>query len=140
MRKEVKQAVSDLEEWQSKFDPSWYLITRIASATVDEQLQAAPESPSSRRLAQMRQAVKKLSTPESIQSMETIFRDSTIVQTNLRRIPRTNSFVSSYVDTDRPVLLDRTRYPPGTPADRVKPYVRDLTQLLRHVDPITLAC
>lgn len=137
MRKEVKQAVSDLEEWQAKFDPSWYLITRIVSATVDEQLQAVPESPSSRRLAQMRQAVKKLSTPESIQSAETIFRDSTIVHANLRRVPRTNSFVSSYVDTDRPVLLDRTRYPPDTPTDRVKPYVRDLARLLRHVDPTT---
>ncbi|KAJ5768903.1 hypothetical protein N7520_003462 [Penicillium odoratum] len=137
MRKEVKQAVSDLEEWQFKFDPSWYLITRIVSATVDEKLQTVPENPASRRLAQMRQAVKKLSMSESIQSTETIFRDSTIVQANLRQIPRTNTFMSAYVDTDRSVLLDCTHYPPDTPAERVKPYVRNLARLLRHVDPAT---
>jgi hypothetical protein len=136
MRKHIKQAVSDLEDWQSKFDPSWYLITRIASSAVDQQLQEVPQNDASKRLVQMRQAIKSLAAPKGSQDRESLFKDATVVESQLHQIPRSNTFASTYADGSRPVLLDRTNYPLETPMDRVKPYVRDLAGLLRDVDPM----
>lgn len=136
MRKRIKQAMSDLEDWQSKFDPSWYLITRIASSTVDQQLEDVPQNESSERLVQMRQAIKSLAAPANSKSEEPLFKDATLVEDQLYRIPRSNTFASAYADTSRPVLLDRTNYPPDTPMNRVKGYVQDLAGLLRNVDPM----
>ena len=56
----LKQTVHDLEDWQRRFDPSWYLITRIASPTVDKRLadRVCDNCPPARRLAQMRRAIE----------------------------------------------------------------------------------
>lgn len=137
MRKHIKQAVDDLEDWQAKFDPSWYLITRITSPNVDQKLQDIPPNDASRRLAQMREAIKSLSVLDA-QGKQSIFRDATIIQGNVQQIPYSNSFISHYTNQpDRAILLDRTNYPVDTPRERVKPYVRDLARMLHNVDPMT---
>lgn len=136
MRKRIKQAMSDLEDWQSKFDPSWYLITRIAGSTVDQQLEDVPHNESSKRLVQMRQAIKSLACPENSKSKEPLFKDAALVKDQRYQISRSNTFATAYADTSRPVLLDRTNYPVDTPIHRVKPYVRDLAGLLCNVDPM----
>ncbi|KAE8139862.1 hypothetical protein BDV38DRAFT_280775 [Aspergillus pseudotamarii] len=137
MRKHIKQAVDDLEDWQAKFDPSWYLITRIASSSVDERLQDVPQNDASRRLAQMREASGSLSVPNN-QGRQSIFRDATIIQEHAEQVSYSNSFVSYYTDQpDHAVLLDRTNYPVDTPRERVKPYVRNLARKLHNVDPMT---
>jgi hypothetical protein len=139
MRPKIKKAISDLEDWQSKFDPSWYLITRIASVTVDEQLQDVPQSDASRRLIHMRQAIKKLnlSTTENDEGTARIFRDLRMNSDKIRQILSSNTFITFYADSQQPVLLDRTNFPPDTPMDRVRPDVRNLARLLQNVDPVT---
>ncbi len=36
----IDAAISDLEQWQRRFDPSWFLIMRIADPVIDQQLAA----------------------------------------------------------------------------------------------------
>ena len=36
LEKHLKQTVLDLADWQRRFDPSWYLITRVANPQVDK--------------------------------------------------------------------------------------------------------
>ncbi|KAI9924255.1 hypothetical protein AWENTII_003040 [Aspergillus wentii] len=138
LRKHIKHAVKDLEDWQGRFDPSWYLITRIAKPDVDRQLKVnddAPENPSIRRLARMREAIKELSADD--QSGKSIFVDRKLINKEISQIPRSNTFISAYSETGRKILLDQTQYPFDTSMQRVRPYVRDLARLLLNVDPMT---
>ncbi|KAL4776578.1 hypothetical protein BDW60DRAFT_86312 [Aspergillus nidulans var. acristatus] len=38
-KKSIMQATQDLENWQRKFDPSWFLITRMADPMIYKYLE-----------------------------------------------------------------------------------------------------
>ncbi|KAF4159890.1 hypothetical protein CNMCM8927_001257 [Aspergillus lentulus] len=55
----LHSAIDDLKEWQATFDPSWYLIIRVASPLIDVEL-ARPRQPSETALSvanRLRQAL-----------------------------------------------------------------------------------
>jgi serine/threonine protein kinase len=88
---------------------------------------------------QIRQAIKKLklSTSKIVEGARSIFRNLNINSDRLRQITNSNTFITFYADSQQPVLLDCTNYPPDTPMDRVRPDARDLARLLQNVDPMT---
>lgn len=137
LRKHVKQAASDLESWQRQFDPSWYLITRITSNRVDEQLRndLPNQNSSTARLARMRNAIKETSSSENDRG-GLVFIDASLIKKNSHVIPGTNMYEASY-DQHRPVLLDRTNYSPLTAKMIARRYIHDLARLLMNVDPMT---
>lgn len=97
LRKHVKQAASDLESWQRQFDPSWYLITRITSNRVDEQLRndLPNQNSSTARLARMRNAIKETSSSENDRG-GFIFIDASLIKKNSHVIPGTSMYEATY--------------------------------------------
>lgn len=138
IKRHLKQAVTDLEDWQRRFDPSWYLITRIASPAVDKQLRdhLPSNSSSTIRLKRMREVIKEVSLTGTCHA-RSVFMDTSHIVGSAHEIPGTNMTITSYGDGARTVLLDRTDYGPLTGAMAAKTYVRDLARLLLNVEPMT---
>ena len=111
LKKHVKKAVSDIEEWQARFDPSWYLISRISDSVIDRQLTTglSQDNPSSTRLARMREAIRE-SSSESHGSFS-VFKSPDTISSIKTRIVDINTFTASYTNDDRPVILDQTNLP-----------------------------
>lgn len=138
IKRHLKQTVADLEDWQRRFDPSWYLITRIASPVVDKQLKddLPSQNPSTIRLKRMREAIKEVSSIGNSHA-GSVFIDMSHIVGPAHKIPGTNTTMASYGNGARTVLLDRTDYGPLTETMTAKTYVRDLARLLFNVEPMT---
>ncbi|PLN80543.1 hypothetical protein BDW42DRAFT_170631 [Aspergillus taichungensis] len=144
LHKHLKQAVSDLEGWQRRFDPSWYLITRITEPKVDARLKISDEAqeemdPSMVRLSRMRETIRQISFSDNTDTTGSIFKDASLIQTSRILIPGTTISLASYRGMNQPILLDRTRYPATPTARTAKAYIRDLARLLANVDPETFS-
>ncbi|KAK2766644.1 hypothetical protein FQN54_005955 [Arachnomyces sp. PD_36] len=141
LKRHLQDVVSDLEDWQRRFDPSWYLITQIAGPVVDKQVELGlskqKHEPSAARLLEMREAAERVSSQEKA-TTDSVFKSPNLIQER-QHIPGTNSYVSRYVEGGRHILLDSTSYPSrSTPTTR-KAHVRDLARLLHHVAPMTFS-
>lgn len=144
LHKHLNQAVSDLEGWQRRFDPSWYLITRITEPKVDARLKINDEAkeemdPSMVRLTRMRETIRQISFSDNTDTTGSIFKDTSLIQASKILIPGTTTFLASYSGTNQPILLDRTKYPTTPVARAAKAYTRDLARLLANVDPDTFS-
>ncbi|KAE8395442.1 hypothetical protein BDV23DRAFT_194145 [Aspergillus alliaceus] len=137
LKRHLEEVVSDLEEWQRRFDPSWYLITFIASPLVNKQLESKHEEPSAARLLEIREAVRQISSTENATS-ESVFKSPTLVEEQRQHISGTNTYIPRYVDSRREILLDGTSYTLRS-ALTSRAHVRDLARLLHHVVPPTFS-
>ncbi|GLA35562.1 hypothetical protein AnigIFM63309_011406 [Aspergillus niger] len=137
LKRHLEGVVSDLEEWQRRFDPSWYLITFIANPLVDEQLESKKnEEPSAAKLLEFRDALRQISTAKTPIN-GSIFKSPALLEQR-QHITGTNDYLSRYLDTKQEVLLDVTSYTRKS-ALTSRVHVRDLARLLRHVDPSTFS-
>ncbi|OQE43571.1 hypothetical protein PENCOP_c003G04896 [Penicillium coprophilum] len=148
LKRALQDVVKDLEDWQRRFDPSWYLITLISRPALDMQLRktsAAPNSPAS-RLSRLRDVVHGLSTSKFIDldTNVSVFKETKVLESGRQRIGYTNTFTSHYIHNRRQVLLDCASQ--SSPIDlkkasslTIKSQVRDLARLLKNVEPNTFA-
>ena len=137
LKRHLQQVVKDIEDWQRRFDPSWYLITRIAEPAVDRELESRNnrQDPSAARLSEIRNAIKK-STSARSEVSSSVFLDQDMIEANPERIPGTDTYISRYVRDGRRILLSSTNFA-GTGTLTRKIHVRDFARLLRHVDPMS---
>lgn len=146
LKRELAQTVDDLEEWQRRFDPSWYLITRIANPDVDKKLQNVrpaqqqqqqSQSPST-RLARMRESIKQLSS-QGEETSGSIFKDAASISSGMLRVEGTNAYLSRYRNGTRSVLLDPANMLSQSQisSTTAKLNIRDLARLLVYIDPLT---
>ncbi|KAJ5614197.1 hypothetical protein N7528_007851 [Penicillium herquei] len=142
LKRQLLRTVSDLEEWQKKFDPSWYLITRIANPDIDHELEESSRkyvstSPST-RLARMRSTINQIKAQE-MEQRESIFKESEPLERNMIPISGTNAYMSTY-DSKR-ILLDSANLTIVSTTTNslttARIQIRDLARLLLHVDPAT---
>ncbi|PYH41659.1 uncharacterized protein BP01DRAFT_360146 [Aspergillus saccharolyticus JOP 1030-1] len=145
LKRHLSKTVSDLEEWQRKFDPSWYLITRLANPEVDRQLEhrlpaeprSAPASPST-RLARMRNTIQQIAAQEA-EPRESMFKDPRPIKENMVPIAGTDAYMST--DGAKRLLLDSANLAAAQVSATpnllaiARHQVRDLARLLLHIDP-----
>lgn len=132
LTRHLKGVVNELEKWQRRFDPSWYLITLLSTPKVDKGLKEQGNNASSARIVQIRSAIRDVSLQRS-DPLDSIFKPNESVDSDRYRIPGTNSFTTRY--NDYQVILDRTNYGGKFSAQAIKAQVRDSARMLMHVDP-----
>ncbi|PYI33461.1 hypothetical protein BP00DRAFT_424072 [Aspergillus indologenus CBS 114.80] len=144
LKRHLERVVGDLEDWQRRFDPSWFLITLIASDRVDQQLDPRRHpGRNAAHLREIREAVRQIALTETRPDNNTthsIFRSPTHVEEQRQQIPGTNNYLTRYVgDTSgREILFDGTNLTRSS-APTSKIHVRDLARLLSHIDPTTFS-
>lgn len=132
LTKDLKKIVADLETWQQRFDPSWYMITLLSTSKIDEQLQSETD-PSTKRLVQIRKSIRSISN-RRYDDDELIFKPSTSITGTRKLLPGTNTYILSDYNGAQ-VLLDRTNYGRNADPQTVKDNVSDLARQFSHVDP-----
>lgn len=130
--KSLKKIVADLEQWQRRFDPSWYLITLLSASNIDETLRVEEGVSSPTRLIEIRKSIRDVSEQRN-DSTDSIFKSQDSVTTNYEEKLGTNTYTGEY--NGHSILLDRTNYGALVPLDSMKANVRDLGRMLANVEP-----
>ncbi|CAG8937236.1 unnamed protein product [Penicillium salamii] len=127
----LKKIIADLELWQKRFDPSWYLINLLSAPLIDEKLQKREESAPAKQLSRIRKTLRDIWQQD--RTLDGAIFKSPRSANPRDQIPGTNTSIS-YFD-DKQVLLDRTHYGPNIDPALTKMHVRDMAQMLSNVDP-----
>lgn len=129
----IKQAIQDLENWQARFDPSWYLITLVADSTIDQHLQQRPTfyNDPTEKLKAIREARRPV---DARQLQQSIFIDGRSIG-GVRQPLSWNTTYVSHLGNDQAVLLDTITYPPDADMSIATTHVRDLARVLSNADP-----
>ncbi|KAK3344205.1 hypothetical protein B0T25DRAFT_593558 [Lasiosphaeria hispida] len=144
----LDSVIRDLEDWQRRCDPSWFLIMRIANPVIDEELQKAeataeaaaiaarssrrPPSPSPLSLAGgIRDALRRNVPHRSVflpeMPLDTVAIPFSTAKTARKKTPSDQS--SSWY------ILDTLKLNPGPDSSAMTDDVRDLARKLKHADP-----
>ena len=129
------KAVSDLEEWRKRFDPSWLLIALIANGDIDHQLTADSNGPSDATslLKSIRDALREDANPK--ESGPSIFIDDTADKLDRILIPNCSALLSFDRDGGTSAIIDTTTYPPRSDMKTATIHVRNVARILSKSDP-----
>ncbi|GAB1315517.1 Protein kinase domain-containing protein [Madurella fahalii] len=141
----LAEAISELEKWQQIFDPSWFLMLRIADPQVDSLLEAATKqqagsaqsglSVSLPAAQYMRRAIN-LSTSDTGRS--SIYLPLTgLVAGSIRSVPFSTASTARRADNQQRVLLDPVTCVSRTSVSAMVRDIRSFARSLRHADPFT---
>lgn len=133
----IKQAIQDLEDWQKRFDPSWYLITLVADPAIDQHLEdkaLSNQGNPTERLREIREAMK---TPAPSKDLVkgSIFMDAGLVDSGKQHILWSAAYTTRLRGGQGDVVVDTTTYPPDTDMSIATTHVRDLARRLSNADP-----
>lgn len=133
--------VDELEAWQRRFDPSWFLIIRIANTGIDAALTKTAERTS-------REAANVLPTLQRIRrelqqgnisgSGQTVVRQPSFLLPGMRTIPWSTSVFAKAKDCPHDIIVDTTTYPRNSDFAIVAGHVDNLARLLSISDPSNL--
>lgn len=134
----LAEAILELERWQQIFDPSWFLMLRIADPQVDSLLAASAHRGLSASLpaAQaMRRAINDSTgdtdRPNIYLSLEGLVAGS------IRPVPFSTASTARRADNQQSVLLDPVTCASRTSANAMIRDIRNFARSLRHADPST---
>lgn len=132
----LAEAILELERWQQIFDPSWFLMLRIADPQVDSLLAASAHRGLSESLpaAQaMRRAINDSTgdtdRPNIYLSLEGLVAGS------IRPVPFSTASTARRADNQQSVLLDPVTCASRTSANAMIRDIRNFARSLRHADP-----
>ena len=130
-----------LEAWQRRFDPSWFLIIRIANTGIDTALSKTAER-TSREGASILPIVQRirreLQKREVSGSSQSVVRQSSFLVPGMRPIPGSSSVLAKAQACPNDIIVDTTTYPKNSDFDIVAGHVDNLARLLSISDPSTL--
>ena len=130
-----------LEAWQRRFDPSWFLIIRIANTGIDTALSKTAERMSREGasvlpvLQRIRRELQKGAVSGSSQS---VVRQSSFLVPGMRAIPGSSSVLAKAQAYPNDIIVDTTAYPKNSDFAIVAGHVDNLARLLSMSDPSTL--
>lgn len=142
----LEDSVDDLERWQRTFDPSWIIIARISSSTIDDQiLDRASGNEASNKSVSIVKGLRDAhrSNLEPVDPRATIFLWQPPACEVISPVPFSRSRSSFSTKHGTPIILDMVPYRPNTDLVKTTKDVRDLARVLAQVDPVTcclLAC
>lgn len=148
VRDSLAEAIRDLEDWQSLFDPIWFLMMKMASPEVDRQLQLGNKQSglgSQRHIGtkqpndiipaarHVRRAIHTTDS-EAPQSINILSAEG-LVPSSVKAIPLSSAKLAQRVDNGDFVVLDIVTYASNPQATTVKRDIRNFAQRLKHADP-----
>jgi hypothetical protein len=139
----LETIIGDLDRWHTMFDPSWFLISRITSPKIDQQLadQRAGQGGPVSTMRGLRDELKTdLDTPEKKAS---IFITATDFLGDTIPIPFSSSRLSKERKTGEDVIVDTIVSHPMADISTTTRDIRNFARVLSKVEPLSfglLAC
>jgi hypothetical protein len=140
MKDSLKDSIKDLETWYSRWDPSWFLIARLAVPGIDLAIreQKVTESPSERRslniLDDLRNALR---TVENKDGSPFKYLPTTVAFGLSTEIKHSTVSKAIRLDTYKAVLIETIPYRENTNKADLQNDVEKLVRVLSTLDPRT---
>ncbi|KAI0400647.1 hypothetical protein F4802DRAFT_475830 [Xylaria palmicola] len=136
IKSSLDELIAELETWQQRFDPTWYLMMLVSGKVLDTELNESTESnDKSNPLAKMLAIRSTLKPDTAGQSNCPV----TLPHIGLKgaqghRIPYTTAKAMARVGSSNLLIVERISYPHGA-TSQVKVDVESLARKLQNVDP-----
>ncbi|KAL8746947.1 MAG: hypothetical protein Q9190_001109 [Brigantiaea leucoxantha] len=133
-KKHLDESIEDLASWQTMFDPSWYLILKVSSPFVDQELSRNGSEVSSFTSAErLRDALKE----QSLQSVSIFLPKDGLDAARIREISFTSAKCMQRAGSDKWFVIDRIQCDTAVDIGSLTRDVRDLARKLKCVDSLT---
>lgn len=128
MEKEaIDEVIRDMEDWQRRSEPSWFLIMRIADPFIDKELhRAATNNPPIKLASKVRDAVRPSGAPPSVELPKVSFKIS--------KIPFSRMKIGLHLSKNTQYIIDTLNVGPSQNAEAMEHDVRDLAGRLTRAD------
>lgn len=138
--KSLRKRVDELESWRKDFDPSWFLVGRIADASIDKALEQQSKDTDTQESVKTISAIREAigATRKGTGSHASVFRESNILSAVLTPLANSTVSLCSLSTDGTPVLLDTTDFDEDVDKVQYSTHVRDLAKLLSLSKPETL--
>jgi hypothetical protein len=132
----VDNAIKDLEEWQKKFDPSWFLIMKVVNPVIDQELAKGKAEAASISTAKgLRDSLK-----EEPQTKVSLFLpEDELLSANRQKIPFSTAQTMQRATSSKFFILDSVACDPEASISLLTKDVRDLARKLIFADPLTFS-
>jgi hypothetical protein len=140
MKDSLKDSIKDLETWYNRWDPSWFLIARLAAPVVDLAVreQRAEEDPLERRsLTIVGDLRKALLAVEGKHGCSFDLLPATVAFGLSARIKHSTVSKAIRLDTNEAVLIDTIPYREFTNKANLRDDVQKLARVLSTMDSST---
>ncbi|KAF2233266.1 hypothetical protein EV356DRAFT_568130 [Viridothelium virens] len=136
LKESLDRTIRDLESWQKMFDPSWFLIMRVASQHVDMELDRSHQaSPMMTTASSVRDSLRE--HPQ--QPISVFLPENRLYTAQFTDIPFSSAKLLHWADSTRWFLVDPISCDSRLEFDQRRKAVRDLARKLMIVEPTTFA-
>ena len=130
----LNEAINDLASWQKMFDPACFLIMKVSSPFIDQELSRVGSPVSSFTSASsIRDALRE----EPIQNVSVFLPKDGLETARTREVPFTTAKCVPRAGSDKWLVVDCIPCDPEADVSLVTRDVRELARKLSSVDPVT---
>ncbi|MCJ1404887.1 hypothetical protein MMC11_008113 [Xylographa trunciseda] len=134
VKKCLDEAIKDLDSWQKIFDPAWFLIMKVSSPFIDQELSRNGSAVSTfAGASSLRDALRE----EPLHKASVFLPKEGLEAARMREIPFATAKCVPRVGTDKWFVVDCIPCEPEANVGVVTKDVRDLARKLSSVDPFT---
>ncbi|MCJ1231933.1 hypothetical protein MMC12_008612 [Toensbergia leucococca] len=130
----LDEAIEDLASWQKMFDPAWFLIMKVSSPFIDQELS---RNGSAISLFTSASSLRDALREEPIQKVPVFLPKDGLETARMREIPFAAAKCVPRAGSDKWLVVDRILCDPEADVSLVTRDVRELARKLSSVDPFT---
>ncbi|GIZ43254.1 hypothetical protein CKM354_000648600 [Cercospora kikuchii] len=129
--------ISELAQWSAIYDPSWFLIMKIANPKIDDELKRLTSSSSKEATVLLRRATKVRAAISKTESSDThvFLSPAELDRMEKRRVPHSQATIAREHSATTSYIVDSIPCPGHSNADTMAQDIRRLARKLRAVDP-----
>lgn len=130
----LDESIEDLVSWQKMFDPSWFLILKVSSSIIDQELSRhGPAVSSFASLYSLRDALRE----QPLQKVSIFLPKDDLKMEQMLDIPFASAKYMQRAGSDKWFVIDHIPCDPQADIDLMTRDVRELARKLSSVDPLT---
>lgn len=130
----LDEAIEDLASWQKMFDPAWFLILKVSSPVIDQELSRNGSAVSSfTGASSLRNALKE----EPVQKVPVFLPEDGLERARMREIPFATAKCVPRAGSDKWLVVDCIPCDPEADVGLMTRDVRELARKLSSMDPFT---
>ncbi|KAF2498274.1 hypothetical protein BU16DRAFT_481068, partial [Lophium mytilinum] len=134
IKESLGKAIQEFESWQKVFNPSWFLIMKVASPVIDQELEDDRTEVGSMKTARgLRDSLKK----EPQIATRIFLPENGLVLANRTQIPFSTAELIQRTPTSKLSILDSVAGDPDVNINILNKDVRDLARKLSRADALT---
>lgn len=134
IKERLDESIEDLGSWQKMFDPSWFLILKVSSLFIDQELSRHGSAVSSFTSAHsLRDALRE----QPLREISVFLPKDGLETARMREIPLTSAKCMQRTGSEKWFLVDRIPCDPEADIGLMTRDVRELARKLISVDPLT---